>query len=72
MGEIKKILTRIGYENVRLATKLSPGDLLTIKLSDKYQTITYKLLQRIYPRWFVKLLGDCFGLCLLIEAKKPI
>ena len=50
---------------------LSPSDLLAVKPSKKYGSPIYKLLRRFYPRWLVRLVGDRYGLGLLLEAKKP-
>jgi ubiquinone/menaquinone biosynthesis C-methylase UbiE len=59
-----------GFEKVTARAKLSPGDLLTIKPSPKYSAPIYRLIWRVYPRWLVRLVGDRYGLNLLIEAKK--
>ena len=31
----------------------------------------YRLFSALYPRWLVRVLGDRFGLNLMIEARKP-
>jgi ubiquinone/menaquinone biosynthesis C-methylase UbiE len=69
--EAKSFLSEIGFSNLNLHTRLGPGDLLTIKPSEKYQSSIYKMLWRVYPRFLVRLLGDRFGLYLLITATKP-
>ncbi len=71
LAEAKELLTKRGFVNIKLTTKLGPGDLLTIKPSQKYDSNIYKLFMKIYPRWLVKLLGNKFGLYLLIDAQKP-
>jgi ubiquinone/menaquinone biosynthesis C-methylase UbiE len=71
VAEAREILESIGFADLRLGTKLGPGDLLTIKLSEKYSGVANRLAQRLYPRWFVRLLGDRFGLNLTIEAIRP-
>lgn len=68
--EAREMLTKIGYKNIHLKTKLCAGDLLTIKPSKKYQSAIYKIIWKLYPRFFVKLLGDHWGLNLLITATK--
>jgi hypothetical protein len=69
--EARSLLLEAGFENITAFTKLGPGDLLTIKPSMKYSAPIYRLIWRVYPRWFVRLIGDRYGLELLIEAKKP-
>lgn len=71
-SEAKSFLSEIGFSNVNLYTKLGPGDLLTIKPSEKYQSSVYKIVWRVYPRFLVRLLGERFGLHLLITATKPV
>ena len=52
-------------------TYLGAGDLLTHKLGPRYQGAHWRLLQRIYPRLFVKhVIGDRFGTELTIEVVK--
>ena len=70
-NEAKDLLQSTGFNDIGLTIKLSPGDLLNIKPSKKYQSIFYKLLWRFYPRWMVRIFGDCYGFTLLISAKKP-
>lgn len=60
-----------GFEDVRIATKLGPGDLLAIKPSARYQGMFARVVWVLYPRPLVRLLGDRFGLYLLIEGRKP-
>lgn len=71
VAEAGDFLHKIGFTNIHLKTKLCAGDLLTIKPSKKYQSSIYKIIWKIYPRWLVKMLGDRFGLNLLITATKP-
>jgi ubiquinone/menaquinone biosynthesis C-methylase UbiE len=71
LPEAKEFLTKIGFSNVSLGTKLGPGDLLTIKPSEKYSSLIYKIIWQVYPRWLVRLLGERYGLYLLITAIKP-
>lgn len=60
-----------GFEDVRISTKLGPGDLLQIKPSARYRGALARVAQIIYPRPLVRLLGDRFGLYMLIEGRKP-
>lgn len=68
--EAKDFLTQIGFTNILITTKLCAGDLLNIKPSKKYQGLAYKIIWALYPRWLISLLGDKFGLDLLIKAFK--
>jgi ubiquinone/menaquinone biosynthesis C-methylase UbiE len=72
VGEASQLLGKVGFTDLNLSTKLGPGDLLTIKPSKKYDTPVHKIIWRAYPRWLVRLLGDRYGLYLLIEARKPL
>jgi len=70
-GEIRQLLSHIGFEDIHLDVKLGPSDLLKIELSHKYKSVIYRIIKLIYPRWFVKAIGNRFGLLLLIKATKP-
>ena len=70
LKETRRMLSACGFKEIRLTTKLSPGDLLTIKPSRHYGVLVYQLIWKFYPRWLIRSLGDCFGLELLIEANK--
>lgn len=69
-AQAKKMLEKIGFQNIHLETKLCAGDLLEIQPSKKYQSRLDRLLWKFYPRWLVRAFGDRFGLELLIKAKK--
>lgn len=71
ISEGYKLIASLGFENIQIKTKLSAGDLLHIQPSEKYQSNFYRLAWKFYPRWFVKMCGDRFGLELLIKATKP-
>ena len=58
------------FETVTVKSQLGPGDLLTVKPSAKYSSPWIQLAWRLYPRWFIRLLGDRFGLGLLVHAIK--
>ncbi len=68
--EMRCLLEKKGFVNVKLYTKLGFGDLLLNKPSKKYQSRFYSLIWKIYPRWLVRLFGDKYGLFLFIEAGK--
>jgi ubiquinone/menaquinone biosynthesis C-methylase UbiE len=70
LSEMKTILEKIGFVTVNVRSKLSVGDLMTMKLSGKYQSSIYRTFYKLYPRWLVRLCGDRFGLNLFIIAKK--
>ena len=71
LSEARSLMDRVGFANVKLATKLGAGDLLLIKPSRKYQKAIFKLVWKLYPRWLVRMMGDRYGQILLIEANKP-
>lgn len=70
VDEAKGLLGGIGFSDIKLSPKLGPGDLLTIQPSQKYESALFKVIWRIYPRWLIRLIGDRYGLGLLITATK--
>lgn len=70
--ETEKFISEIGFAEIKLTTKLAPGDLLTIKPSAKYQSPFFKFIWRVYPRWLVRLIGDRYGTNLMITTIKPV
>lgn len=70
-AEARAMLEQVGFSDVRASTALGPGDLLTIQPSQKYQSSLFKVVWAVYPRWLVRMLGDRFGLNLLLTARKP-
>lgn len=58
------------FSRVKIHTQLGHGDLLLMRPSDKYRSGLHSLLWKVYPRPLVRLLGDRFGLGLMIEAVK--
>lgn len=71
LKEAQVLLKDAGFDHIQTGLRLSPGDLLTVKPSEKYSSPIFKLIWRVYPRWLVRLFGERYGLSLLIEAKKP-
>ena len=69
---VKRMVEKAGFSDVTVRAVLGPGDLLKIKPSRKYQGPIYRIVWALYPRWLVRLLGDSFGLYLLISAAKPL
>lgn len=58
-------------ETIVTETLLGSGDLLTHRLSDRYQGRIWKVLAAVYPRWFVRrVLGHRLGTNLMISARK--
>lgn len=70
-SEAKRLLEDVGFSKVQPETRLGPGDLLEIMPSQRYQGRLYRAIWKLYPRWLVRLLGDRFGLYLLLTAVKP-
>jgi ubiquinone/menaquinone biosynthesis C-methylase UbiE len=59
------------FRSVTAASKLAAGDLLLTKPSARYKrSPLVRLFWRLYPRWLVRLLGDRFGLWLMVHAVK--
>jgi ubiquinone/menaquinone biosynthesis C-methylase UbiE len=71
LTEAKEFLTEIGFRGACVSSKLGPGDLLTIKPSEKYQSPFFRFVWLVYPRWLVRLCGDKYGLYLCMTARKP-
>ncbi len=71
LSEIQGLLAETGFTAIKTSTKLGPGDLLTIRPSDRYRSLSARLAWKLYPRWLVRAAGDRFGLFLLIEATRP-
>lgn len=60
------------FENIKLKQVFSPGDLLLIQPSSRYQAPFYRWVWKLFPRGLAKQFGCRWGLFLLISAKKPI
>jgi SAM-dependent methyltransferase len=58
------------FSSVRCRTRLSHGDLLLMRPSEKYRSGFHRFLWAVYPRWLVRLTGNRFGLGLIIDAVK--
>lgn len=71
LAQARRLVESVGFADVGLRTVLGPGDLLLIKPSDRYRGRFWRVIWRVYPRPLIRLIGDRFGLYLLIEAKKP-
>ena len=67
-SQARRLLGR--FTDVSIRTTLNPGDLLLMRPSPRYRSPIAALAWKLYPRWFVRMLGDSFGLNLMIEARK--
>lgn len=71
LKETHDLLLRTGFHDIRLSTRLGPGDLLTLEPSQKYISTFYRVVWKLYPRWLVRAIGDRYGMSLLIKAHCP-
>ena len=69
--EAEIMMRAVGFTDVKVRTTLGPGDLLSIRPSSRYRGTGMQLLWKAYPRPNVRLLGDRFGMNLMITATKP-
>ena len=70
LQEARRLFESAQFQEIEAGSVLGPGDLLCIYPSKKYSSFIYRILWLIYPRWLVRLLGNSFGLELLLQAKK--
>ena len=70
LEEARELVRSAGFRRVSLESRLCAGDFLNIVPSARYRGWPYRMAWRLYPRWLVRLLGDRFGLNLLIRAAK--
>src|SRR5262245_48349096 len=68
--EARQLLETSGFHEINVWTKLGLGDLLTLKLSKKYDSKVYKFISVVYPCWLVRLMGDRYGLNLMMVDVK--
>lgn len=71
VAEGEELLAGCGFKRIKASTKLAVGDFLDIKLSSKYHSPLFRVLQFLYPRWLVRLIGDRYGTNLMLTAMKP-
>lgn len=71
-AEAARLAADAGFDDVAIGTKLGPGDLLLQRRSERYQGRVWRIASALYPRPLVRLLGDRFGLYLLVEGRKPM
>jgi hypothetical protein len=69
--EAGQLMAQAGFESIQVTPRLCQGDFLQFKLRESHNTAFNRLMQRLFPRWLVKLGGHKFGGMLLICAKKP-
>jgi ubiquinone/menaquinone biosynthesis C-methylase UbiE len=60
-----------GFENVAIRQVFSPGDLLLIRPSWRFQSPAYRLVWKFFPRAIVRTFCRKLGLFLLVSAQKP-
>ena len=60
-----------GFEDVKARQVFSPGDLLRHQPSERFRSGFYRLVWKLFPRWLVRMVGQRWGLFLLITARKP-
>jgi ubiquinone/menaquinone biosynthesis C-methylase UbiE len=71
VDEGRTLLEQTGFTNIQIFTSLNPGDMMEIDPSHKYTSFmrgVFVTVKALYPRWFVRLLGDRYGLNLMFEA----
>lgn len=68
--EMKEMLEKAGFTDIRIETRLVFGDLLLNKPSAKYQSPIYRLIWKCYPRWVIRLFGDRYGFFMFLQARK--
>lgn len=59
-----------GFRNVGVRLVFSPGDLLLHQPSARFQSILYRFVWKVYPRWLLKRLAGKWKLFLLVTATK--
>ncbi len=59
------------YKMVLTNIQLGHGDLLTSQAGQRHEGTLLNAARKIWPRWVLKRLCKCYGLFMLIEAKKP-
>lgn len=72
LQQARTLVLSAGFEVVSAESRLCPGDFLNILPSVRYRGWFYRVVWALFPRWLVALLGDRFGLNLLIQASKPV
>jgi len=61
-----------GFDDVNMRQVFSPGDLLLHQPSERFQSRFYQIAWKLFPRRLVRILGQRWGLFLLITARKPV
>jgi len=65
-GEARELFAE--FRDVDITTVLGPGDLLLMPPSQKYKAWRYQVPWKLYPRSLIRMLGNRFGLGMLITA----
>jgi ubiquinone/menaquinone biosynthesis C-methylase UbiE len=59
-----------GFDQIEFQQVFSPGDLLLNEPSPRFQSLAYRIIWRLFPRFLVRAFGMKLGLFLLISARK--
>jgi len=59
-----------GFDQIEFQQVFSPGDLLLNEPSQRFQSLAYRIIWRLFPRFLVRAFGMKLGLFLLISARK--
>ena len=72
VGQARELVGRyFKHHPVEIRTHLGSGDLLSHKFSERYQGGLWRLVQKLYPRWFVRhVLGHRWGSVMTIQGTK--
>ena len=70
VDEARDLVNRVGFSDFTISTRLGPGDLLTIRPSERYSGRGYRWVWKLYPRLFIRACGGRFGMNMMITATK--
>jgi ubiquinone/menaquinone biosynthesis C-methylase UbiE len=69
--EANELVRSAGFTDFDIQLQLSFSDLLLNKpRAKRYQSLPYRMVWKLYPRWFVRLFGNRFGMSMFITARK--
>lgn len=72
ISEARNMFLQSGFENLRIDTLLTHGDLLTSSAGQRHQGIFLNVARIIWPRWLIKTFLKSHGLFMTIRARKPL
>jgi ubiquinone/menaquinone biosynthesis C-methylase UbiE len=68
---VKEARTMFGeFSECRIATRLSPGDLLAEHVGQRHQGALLRVARRLWPRGVIQRLFPRLGLCMLVTVRK--